>query len=130
MPLDVVDVREQLSEHETVLLAEIPAEGVEQFLLARLQSRVCIGQIGLAPRHLFDMPGVDPQCTHPHPFECRGGALPVDSRALHHDRFGREGRYPARHLTSIAFESAELPQLNLQLPVRLFPQHTDRQLGL
>ena len=89
-----------------------------------------IGHIGLATRHVFDMPCVDDPGDDALTLQRCKGAFPVDARTLHHHNFRPKLPHPLRQRPSVTLEAAKLTHLYLHTPITLFAQGAGANFGL
>jgi len=89
-----------------------------------------IGHIGLAPRHGFDVTGVDNPGGNAHALQGCVWALPVNAGALHDHHLGSKRLGPLGQSPSVALEAAKFAALHCDLAISLLGHCAGADLGL
>ena len=88
-----------------------------------------VAGVGLAPRHLLDVLGVDHRGLDARLFQCRIRAFPVDAGAFHDHDVGLEARDPFGHGVAVALEAAELAAVHDRLAPQLGDNDANAEQG-
>ena len=91
---------------------------------------VRIGHVGLAPGHVFDVPGVDHPRSDTLGLQRSVRALPVNARTLHDHHIGDQRARPLSQCPAVTFEGTKFPLLDEGGSVRLLHQRAGADLGL
>jgi hypothetical protein len=89
-----------------------------------------IGHIGLAPRHGFDVTGVDNPGGNAHALQGCVRALPVNACALHDHHIRAKRLGPLGQSPSVALEAAKFAGLHCDRAIRLLGHCAGADLGL
>ncbi len=89
-----------------------------------------ISQIGLAPRHGFDVPRVHHPRGDAHVLQRRIRAFPVNAGALHDHHLGTKRFRPLHQRPSVALEAAKFARLHSDVAISLLGHGAGADLGL
>lgn len=89
-----------------------------------------IAYIGLAPRDMLDVPGIDDLSANAERLQGGIGALPVNAGAFHDDGIGPQCGCPFSQGAPVPLEGAELPLLDARGAIGFFEDGTGCDLRL